>query len=266
MNSQAITTHSFDRAIADMTRCVSRWAHGYVSIRLTLIGVRDQDTWKITTGQIVARMGQFPTPPRIIEAPGVVAFQADIDGGMDALLELLSQVRKGQLSVDGRIFVFPIENDLSAHFEYFNPQGLRNGRRLTTLRIYGAQRGGFYDRTKLDWELKAASPPFDGIWDLLGEVGLAVPDGDRCNIEVVLLNVIEVLSSSHVNGNQAALDVMMSLNLTLTSMRFGYKVFQHRALVRRDFCSGSDFAWTEHEGVNKGHIDLDVPNGSVIQT
>ena len=69
---------------------------------------------------------------------------------------------------------------------------------------------------------------------MLGEVGLAIPEGDMCTMEVVLLNVVEVAAPSTVTGTTATIDVIMSPRLSPRDMRLGYKVFQHRNLVKRE--------------------------------
>ena len=233
--------------------------------RVTILAAKSPDGWSIISGQIVARMGAFPTPPKVLEASTVVVFQADVPGGIDAVFDLLTQVREGRLDIADRRFRFPIENDLSGYLEFLNPIGLRDGRRLTSLRAYGARRGGLFDRTKLDWELKAAEPPFDGLWDLLGEVGLPIPEGDMCSLEVVFLNVVEVAASSTVAGTKATIDVIMSPRLSPQEMWIGYKVFQHRNVVKRESQAGTALAWRERDGMRVGHLELEVPDGAVVQ-
>lgn len=265
MNTRTVSTASFDRAVEDLTRCIASWCEGYVVARATILAVKSPDGWSIVSGQIFARMGASPSPPKVLETSGVVAFQADIPGGIDAVFGLLARVREGGLEIGGRRFQFPIENELSGHLEFLNPLGLRDGRRLTTLKIYGARRGGLFDRAKLDWELKAAEPPFDGLWDLLGEVGMPIPEGDMCSMDVVLLNVAEVAASSSVAGTKATLDVIMSPRLSPRDMRIGYKVFQHRNLVRRESQAGTVLAWQERDGMSVGRFELEVPEGAVLQ-
>jgi len=234
MNVQTVSTATFDLAVAELQTCIAKWREGYVLTRVTVLATRSADAWNVVSGQIIARMGALPNPPKILETSSVIAFQADIHGGIDTVFDLIAQLREGRLEIGDRRFRFPIEHDLSGHVEYLNPIGLRDGRRLTSLRVYGARRGGSYDRTRLDWELKAAAPPYDGLWDMLGEVGLAIPEGDMCTMEVVLLNVVEVAAPSTVTGTTATIDVIMSPRLSPRDMRLGYKVFQHRNLVKRE--------------------------------
>jgi hypothetical protein len=234
--------------------------------RVTVLAVRTPDGWSVVSGQIVARMSASPGPPKVLETSSAVGFQADVSGGIDVVFDLLAKVREGRLEIGDRQFRFPIENDLSGHLEFLNPIGLRDGRRLTTLRVYGAQRRGLFDRTRLDWELKAAEPPFDGLWDFLSEVGLPIPEGDMCSMDVVLLNVVEVAASSGVTGTKARIDVIMSPRLSPRHMRLGYKVFQHRNLVKRESQGGTALAWHELDGMPVGHFELEVPDGAVVQT
>lgn len=233
--------------------------------RVTVLAIRTRDGWSVVSGQIVARMGASPGPPKVLETSSAVGFQADVPGGIDVVFDLLTKIREGRLDIGDRQFRFPIESDISGHLEFLNPIGLRDGRRLTTLRVYGAQRRGLFDRTKLDWELKAAETPFDGLSDFLGEVGLPAPEGDMCSMDVVFLNVVEVAAWSGVTGTKATIDVIMSPRLSPRDMRLGYKVFQHRNVVKRESQAGTALAWHERDGMPVGHFELQVPDGAVIQ-
>jgi hypothetical protein len=262
---QSVSTRTFDRAIQQLKASTKKWSLGYVGCRVSLIALRDGTSWKILTGQIICRIGNVLVEPRVIESPGVIAMQVDIEKGFAGALKLFLHLRKGMISLAGRKFTFPLDQDLSGSFDFLSPNALREGRRISILRVFGAMRHQFFDRTKVDWELRAAGPPFDGIADLASEIGLAVPESDRVHFEFALLNVAEIDYSSAVQGEVAQVKFLMARKLDARKIRVGYKVFHARQMKARGFVEGKALSPIRDGEFIRGGFQLSVPKASVVQ-
>src|SRR5262249_2160426 len=121
-----------------------------------------------------------------------------------------------------------------------------------------------FDRERLDWQLKAASPPMESIEDLSLECGIRLPD-ELCTFECVALNVVAIAADSSVIGTKATLKVLASDALDLRAVKLGYKVFQKNGPVIRALIEGSHLEWQKGPpSLALATHEVDVPPNAVI--
>jgi len=198
-----------------------------------------------------------------LDLGAAVGGRVDLSGGADAAYRLVTELEKGVVSIGGREYRFPLGSPTLANFEPFHPFGFSDGRRLTSVRVTGGSRGMFFDRQRLDWQLKAATTPMDGLIDMVGEIGIAVPDGELCQFELVALNVVQFDPASRLENGKARIFLRASPALDRSKIRLGYKSSLGARVVRKSH-GGDELEWREESGIAHALHEVDLDAGSLI--
>jgi hypothetical protein len=145
-----------------------------------------------------------------------------------------------------------------------HPEGLSGGRRLSVLTIQAGQWSIAGSRIELDWSLKSAREPFDGLAELLGELGLAEHASRRYTLDVVALPPVEVWTRSAVRGENATIGIWIPKGLNKGPASLHYRVRARNAPTVRASLSARQLAWMRDENANVGAREIRVPRGAVI--
>ena len=118
----------------------------------------------------------------------------------------------------------------------------------------------------LDWEVKAATPPYDSLNELVLEYGIGPSSmGNTTHIEIVAFNVAAIdAAKSGVSGEDAAVHVLLAQGLTPDKVSVGYRVYKPGAPTARGVLSGSSFNWSEEESHQHGVASIRVPTAAVL--
>ena len=172
----------------------------------------------------------------------------------------------GELACSGGKLLFP-PGDGSSYSAYrmpFHPEGLQNGNRLDVLTLTGARRIDHVHPLQFDWEVKAATTPYDSIAELLSEYRLGTLRGDASNVEIIAFNVALVDLSSTVSGVSAKPSVLLADGLNTAELTLGYRVFNQGRVVQRASISGSAMQWVRRGEFQCGSCDIDIPPAAVL--
>lgn len=146
-----------------------------------------------------------------------------------------------------------------------HPAGLSTGRRLGVLSIFGGTNPVAGPRPEIDWVLKAASTPFDGVAELVSEYD--VPFEQRCKFEVVANTPVEVFIGSKVSGSSAEIAILLPSALRRSNARLSYRIFEKGRVLERGMRSGRGIKWKRAEGtpgILIGTTQLTVPVSAVV--
>jgi hypothetical protein len=243
----------------------AQWKAAYRHCYFTYIAAKRDSQWRLVQGQLILRTSVYAAPPKRIETAHVAAGMLTFAGGYDEAVQTLRQLLGGRCAIDGFDMAFSLEG-AGPRVQLLHPAGLAEGRHLTSFTAYGQNRSAVFDRLQADTELKAASPPFDGLTDVVTDVGLALSGGDLCTLEAVALNCAEVDVTSAVHESTAHLGVLLPADLREELVTVGAKVFSERKCVSREGWKGSELTWTTSGPVKKGSKTLEVPRGSAVQS
>jgi hypothetical protein len=164
---------------------------------------------------------------------------------------------------DGEL-LFPTHNGHpGAQFIPFHPEGLKTQSRLCMLRLLGSETRQHTDSEALNWELRAADPPYDGLVDLLTEYRL-FQLADVSTIEVVAYSVCAIDARSTIDGEGARMAIQLASSLSRENVSAGYRIIDQGKTVARGRFVGTDFTWAD-EGVHQlGTRDFNVPRAAVV--
>lgn len=154
-------------------------------------------------------------------------------------------------------------NQYGVQFQPYHEVGLRNQNRLTHLTLVGAELHTLIDRDKLDWELRACDPPFDGVQDLLIEFQPGILRHSS-TVEIAALAVALIDFESVVAGEAAHLSMRVALASDVNKVAVGYRVLEQGRVVSRGRLLGSAFRWEDKDGYRKGSAEFAVPRAAVV--
>jgi hypothetical protein len=123
--------------------------------------------------------------------------------------------------------------EFTATFAGQDPSNAARQERIFVLRILGDTGSlSLVTQPHLDWELRAADPPYDGLGDALGDVQLGSFRTDASSVELVAFNAAVVNLASAVKGKKAALTVHLALGLDPKLVTLGYRVYSRTRSLR----------------------------------
>jgi hypothetical protein len=134
---------------------------------------------------------------------------------------------------------------------------------LAVLSILGNESVQYFEQPQLDWELRAAPTPYDGLQELLFEYQPGIMRGVNC-VDVAAFAVALIDNTSAVNGEKALIVIRKALSASPTKIAVGYRILEKGKVVKRARLDGNSFVWTEADGVSRGTAEMDVPRASII--
>jgi hypothetical protein len=145
----------------------------------------------------------------------------------------------------------------------FHEYGFQTQSRLGLLSLFGRQSHEYLDQPRLDWELRGAETPYDGIVELLGEYQLGQPR-QAAGIEVVAFSVASIDTASHIEGETAKIIVKAAPSIEPDKIALGFRLLDHGKVVKRQRIRGADLNWSIEEGRRVGRIEFEVPRAALI--
>ena len=150
-------------------------------------------------------------------------------------------------------------------FEPFHAEGIQNQTRINLLRLNGDAQPLIKNRVALDWELRAALPPYDTVQELMNEYQLGNLRSESASIEFIAFNVAVVDFASKVEGTKAFPRIRLANRLERGNATLGYRVMNRGNLIKRGTLSGDDFAWEDGDGYQTGVAEIDIPVSAALQ-
>lgn len=186
--------------------------------------------------------------------------------GLDPV-SLVEAILSGLLSTSHGELHFPSRDERGYDCNYtpFHQEGLQGQNRLNVLSIYGAHQGDFIRQPHVDWDLRAAASPYNGLWELMQEYRLGVLKEDYATFEAVAANIVAVDLTSQVNATSANVALKLVKGLVRESASLGFRVHSAGRVVERGRFAGNDLTWSETGGVQRGAAELRVPHAAVVQ-
>lgn len=178
--------------------------------------------------------------------------------------QLAERLFEGHLDTPSGPLEFPPTGTHHAvHYQPFHEIGLQKQSRLTHLTVWGDQSSEYIDRAKIDWELRAAPAPYDGLNDLLIEFQPGVLTGVN-KVEIAAFTVAAIDGSSSVDGDKARFVIRAALDAKKKKVGVSYRVLERGKVVARATLNPKSISWTK-EGLHLiGKAEVSVQKAAVI--
>lgn len=148
----------------------------------------------------------------------------------------------------------------------FNPHFIESQASLAILSISSDEFKQADQFRLIDWELRAATEPYDGLQDLALDLGLgSVQNSRETAVEIIASNVMVLHTDSTVQGDIAHMRVKLAAKLNPALVSVGFKEFKDRRLIKRSHIAGISFDWKEEEGFLVGNASFNVSGAAALQ-
>lgn len=244
------------------------WEEAYKHFtNISYFAIKREDAFVLVQARLFLNTVTSDLPVSHFQTASIRAGHFPIENLNTDLRGVVDQLTTGRFVCPGGELLFPAEDggSYSAYHLPFHPEGLQNGNRLDVLTLTGARRTEHVRQPHLDWELKAASTPYDSVAELLLDYRLGPLRGDAANVEVVAFNVAAVDLSSVVAGPKARPSVLLAGGLSPNKVTLGYRVFSQGRVVSRATIPGTMMQWGLRDGWQHGVAELDIPPAAVMQ-
>jgi hypothetical protein len=247
---------------------IAPWEKAYIHSGLSFVAVRHNGQLHMVHGRLFLRPSPLSVQSTPFESKSVSAGYFPLSGlGLTPRVLVDKIVAAEPINTPLGPLLLPLGCDArpSAHLLPYHPEGLGSGSKLAVLMITGAQRYGYVRQPQLDWELKAASLPFDALGELLAAYSLGPYKGDFAHLEVVATSVAAVDFNSQVQGITAKPAMFLANALEKSDCHLGYRVLLHGQVMERGTIDGNDLGWEPGEHYARGTGTLTIPAGAALQ-
>lgn len=180
--------------------------------------------------------------------------------------EFVDEILAGRLVSPTGNINFPSNNGggYAAQFTPLHPEGLEQQSRTAVLQIRGDDQNVPLNYAPVDWELKAASPPYDTLTELCQDYGLGALADPACLFEAIATDVIAMDFTSEVQGTSIELAVLAAPGLDRNQASIGYRVYDKGQVVSRQSVLGDKLQWSVVDKIQRGSVVVDVPPAAVL--
>jgi hypothetical protein len=182
------------------------------------------------------------------------------------LPDLINQLITGVLNTpDGHLhFLAAPGGRYGTSFTPFHPDGLTAQRRFNVLTIMAGETESLR-QPEIDWEIKAASPPYDGLQELANEFGLGPLTQRPPYIELIAYNVAAIdTQNSKVEGSSAAIEVLLAEGLSHELVTLGYRAYVPGTTTIRGALTGAKMDWTKEVHIDRGRATIQIPIAAAL--
>ena len=151
---------------------------------------------------------------------------------------------------------------------YFDPAhevGSQEQRRISVLSLSGSQISNpRYDKGT-QWELRAASTPFDSFDELSNELSLGGIAESNSIIEFVAYQPVAIAAeNSRIKDNIASIIVHVADGLEVEKSSLGVRHLTS-GVTKRYSMESSEFSWTKRDGFTEGRLEINVDEFDTLQ-
>ena len=208
----------------------------------------------------------FDFVPRLFSWNGVVAESFRLNDIDKTPREFIAEILAGWLTSPNGAIDFPAQNDgkYATQFISLHPEGLEQRNRTSVLQIRGSGESFPLNHAPLDWNLKAASPPYDSMTELCQDFELGALVEPVCLFEAIAAGIVAMDFSCKVVGASIELAAFAAPGLDTSQVSIGYRLYDKGQVVRRGAVQGDQLAWSIDGQVQRGSIAIDVPPAAVL--
>jgi hypothetical protein len=232
---------------------------------LALVALRAADQNVIVSARLTFSSPTAPLIEKGFESHSVRARAFPLPS-LAAAEVVISEFASGLVRVGDERFSFPSEDgsQIKIDVEPFH-QGAGAQTRLPVLTMHGRTTTGLLDNQRLDWEVKAASPPYLSFQELLLDYGVPVPQGFGTFETFHALPIIVDNARSRLNGNIASIALKVERGIEPTDVQLGVIAIKTGEAAHRQTIPGGSLKWEDDGQFSVGTVECEVPAGRTIQ-
>ena len=259
------TSNSLSPAIEDFFAAIAPARAAYQRSTFSYLAIRELDGFEIVRAHLVFNLSTYKGPAGHFSSANVRAGIYPISELAADEKELVRALESGVIETpEGRLLFSHPESQLAISFVPSHQDGASDQTRLAVATILGRKIRPLLRDSELDWELRSAQQPFDGVRDILLEYGLGAL-GDNARVDLAAHAIAMIERNSAVRGNHASPIMLLAPGLDESGATLAYRVVHENHVLSRGILAGSAIKWTkEPTGVMRGLGEIEVSPGAAV--
>ena len=202
-------------------------------------------------------------PPNF-QSPHVRAGHYTLEGLDTDVRGLIAQLLAGGVETRTAHWNFlPHRAGITPSFLPLHPDGLMSSDARKRFTITGGETKNIR-QPEIDWEVKAASRPYDNLQELANEWSLGLTSRPP-QVEIVATPIAAIdAQNSKVSGDKAIIQVRSARGLEQDRIKVGYRLYAPGKITTRDVLQGGSMTWSEEENVIRGEATIQVPLAAAL--
>ncbi len=262
-----IPSEIVEKAIASFLASIEQIQDAYTNDTFSFIALRVLNEYVLIRGTLYLNVQSTSIPLTNFESANIYAGHFRLADVKFSREEFIKSLLLGEVITPRHIVRFPPNSSskqYGARFDPFHEIANAQQRRMSVLSIFGDENARFLTQPDLDWELRAAPTPYDGLHDLLLEFQPGVL-GMVNTVEVIAYEVAAIDLSSAVDGETAHLIIRTALSASQDQVAVGYRIIEKGKVIKRSQINGKSFVWSKLDGgLARGAAEIKVPPASIV--
>lgn len=245
---------------------IEPFSDAYKNDSFSYIAIKAQDGLTLIQGSIFLNVRKLTIPLKVVNTTRVQAGHFRLDAVGLTRVEAITQLLDGKLTTPWGELKFPPNRDSGRYGTEYKPYhelGLGTQTRLTHLAILGADTSHYLEQPDLDWDLRAAQTPYDGVQDLLTEFQPGILRGTNC-VEIAAFQVASIDANSAVSDETASLRVRAAITSSHDKISVGIRIIEKSKVIHRTIILTDQFKWENFEDHKLGVAHFNVPKAAIV--
>ncbi len=260
-------TIEFDRDTKKFLESISAFEPAYSFQTFGFVAIEVDRQYLLVRGELSLGVVPSRLPPKKFKHSSIIAGRFLLGECNLSLAPFLESIFEGEIKTPfGKIVTkFGDRPDLSTFFQPYHYTGPQKNMRVNHLSISGSNLSQYKNNLHIDWNLRAANPPYSSLQDLLLDFGIIDGSSSISAIDVYGDNVAFVRQDSKVHNDVAILNVVLANNLNTSLMALGLIKHVNGNVEERCCISGNEFEWKECNGMLIGAKQIPVKRSTVLE-
>lgn len=242
LNSRASPIDSFFQSVAAFENVLVP--------SLSYLAFQRDGVWHLFRGRINYNLQGYEGEPLEVRTANILAGTKIIEGGAAEARKIVERLQSGSLVVDNETLRFEPQfggGYGSVHIPLL-PDGAEKQFRMGLLQIRGSDQQGFLGHTPFDWELRAATTPFDGVGELLSAINIAHLPDQASLFEALVFQIAAIDAASTVDGTTARIGIVLGLMFP--------SAMAHTPPATTVSCAGAKLVYVRDIELGREHVSV----------
>ena len=254
------------KLVDDFFAAIATYQSAYQHIAFSYLAIKFGEPYQIVRGRVFMNTSPPTAQLQHFQSSHVRAGYYTLkELGFESVRDLINQLTSGTLETpDGPLLFMAAGGRHATAFMPFHPDGLTTQTRFNVLTIMAGETDTIR-QPEIDWEIKAAARPYDGLQELANEFALGPLIQRPPYVEVFAYNVAVIdMERSRVAGTNADIEIRIAKGLERNRVRLGYRVYALGIAPTRALVPPTEITWTEDATFDRGRAKVQIPLAAAL--
>jgi hypothetical protein len=261
--------------VSEFNKLLSLWKGVYKWKATSFVAIKKPDGAKLLIGRVIFDSIKPQDSSRFsLETTHLIADREISGTTIEDIDTCIKNAIEGKLTSSNQIILLHQKSGESlstTFFPTYHPS-VTFGPRLPSIIIRGSSKHDllsaqfFRPNEMLDFDLRSAAQPFDGLDDLFIHLGFPVSrqSGDFTVLEIIATSPALIADDSKITAGYAQIKCKLAEAADIKKIKFGYKIF-HENSIERGNITGDALEWIMDGHLKTGSASISTKNAPVLQ-